>query len=60
MQPDSLYAQGFMGIRGSLCVILLPRFRRLHCDGYCDNSPYIPGGRAATVVLYCDVSIITI
>eukprot|EP00952_Eustigmatos_sp_NYUAD-ZCMA_P005273 23088-Eustigmatos_ZCMA.PRE.1 len=28
---------------------------RLHCDGYCDSSQYISGGRAATVVLYCEV-----
>ena len=29
---------------------------RVHCDGYCDGSPYVPGGRAATMVIYCQVS----
>ena len=27
---------------------------RAHCDGYCDSSKFVPGGRAATVVLYCE------
>ena len=26
----------------------------MHCDGYCDSSEFMPGGRAATVVLYCE------
>jgi hypothetical protein len=26
---------------------------RPHCDGYCDSSKYMQGGRAATVVLFC-------
>ena len=25
-----------------------------HCDGYCDGSKFMAGGRAATVVLYCE------
>jgi len=28
---------------------------RVHCDGYCDGSPYTAGGRAATMVIYCQV-----
>jgi hypothetical protein len=28
---------------------------RLHCDGYCDGTPYIPAGRAATLVMFCEV-----
>jgi len=27
-----------------------------HCDGSCDNSPHAPGGRVATMVLYCEVA----
>lgn len=27
---------------------------RAHCDGYCDSSKFASGGRAATVVLYCE------
>lgn len=27
---------------------------RPHCDGYCDSSKFARGGRAATVVLYCE------
>lgn len=26
----------------------------VHCDGYCDSSPFMPGGRAATVVVFCE------
>lgn len=25
----------------------------LHCDGSCDGSPYMPGGRLATTLIYC-------
>ena len=28
---------------------------RVHCDGYCDSSLYMQAGRAATVVVYCEV-----
>jgi hypothetical protein len=27
---------------------------RMHCDGYCDSSKFVRGGRAATMVLYCE------
>jgi len=27
-----------------------------HCDGTCDNTPHLPGGRVATAVLYCHVA----
>lgn len=27
-----------------------------HCDGSCDSSPYNPGGRVATAVMYCKVA----
>eukprot|EP00607_Mallomonas_marina_P005788 CAMPEP_0182437292 /NCGR_PEP_ID=MMETSP1167-20130531/84947_1 /TAXON_ID=2988 /ORGANISM="Mallomonas Sp, Strain CCMP3275" /LENGTH=408 /DNA_ID=CAMNT_0024630157 /DNA_START=151 /DNA_END=1377 /DNA_ORIENTATION=+ len=27
-----------------------------HCDGNCDHSPHIPGGRVATAVMYCKVA----
>ena len=25
----------------------------LHCDGSCDGSPFVAGGRLATVLMYC-------
>lgn len=28
-----------------------------HCDGSCDNSEYIPGGRVASAVLYCGTAV---
>lgn len=30
---------------------------RPHCDGYCDSSKFARGGRAATVVLYCEEAV---
>ena len=27
----------------------------LDCDGACDGTPHLPGGRVATAVLYCQV-----
>lgn len=31
----------------------LPDEYRPHCDGSCDGSPYLHGGRVATLLLYC-------
>ena len=28
----------------------------LHCDGSCDGSPFLEGGRLATVLMYCEVA----
>lgn len=28
-----------------------------HCDGNCDGSEYVPGGRVATAVMYCRVAL---
>jgi hypothetical protein len=30
---------------------------RPHCDGACDGMPHKEGGRIATMVMYCDVSL---
>ncbi|KAK7236820.1 procollagen-proline 4-dioxygenase [Aureococcus anophagefferens] len=27
-----------------------------HCDGSCDGTPYLPGGRVASVVVYCEAA----
>jgi len=28
----------------------------LHCDGSCDGTPFAPGGRLATVLMYCETA----
>mmetsp|Transcript_20509 Transcript_20509/g.72995 ORF Transcript_20509/g.72995 Transcript_20509/m.72995 type:complete len:174 (+) Transcript_20509:1-522(+) len=33
----------------------LPDEYRPHCDGSCDGSPHMHGGRVATLLLYCGV-----
>lgn len=29
---------------------------RSHCDGGCDGSPFLTGGRVATMIMYCQIS----
>lgn len=33
-----------------------PQEYRPHCDGSCDGSPHLHGGRVATVLIYCQVA----